>query len=204
MSAVSAAGLGLSVCPACQLLVRASGEAGRCPRCHALLHARKRDSLGRTAAFLGAATVLLVPANLLPVMTTRSLSGAESDTIASGVAALWRAGSWPLAILVFGASVVVPVLKIAALALLVASTAAGARWGRAARTRLYRVIERVGRWSMLDLFVMALLAALVRGPLAGVEIEAGALAFAAVVVLTMLSSLSFDPRLVWDRGGADE
>jgi paraquat-inducible protein A len=161
---------------------------------------RARDSLAPTGAFLIAAAILFVPANLLPVMTTRTLARAHSDTILSGVVALWRAGSWPLSLLVFVASIVVPALKILALALLAVSTQARSTWRRGERTRLYRLIESIGRWSMLDVFVMALLAALVRSQVAGVEIHPGALAFAAVVVLTMLASLSFDPRLIWARG----
>jgi paraquat-inducible protein A len=162
--------------------------------------ARKPDSLSRTAAFLVAAAVLFVPANLLPVMTTRTLLRADSDTILSGVAHLWKTGAWPLALLVFVASIVVPGLKILALALLVVSSWLRSGWRRAGRARLYRVIEWVGRWSMLDIFVMAVLAVLVRSPMASVEIDAGAVAFAAVVVLTMTASASFDPRLIWDRG----
>jgi paraquat-inducible protein A len=119
------------------------------------------------------------------------------------VVVLWKAGSWPLALLVFAASILVPVLKIAALTLLVISTARRSSSRRAARTRLYRLIESVGRWSMLDVFVMGLLAAIVRSPMVAVQIEAGAVAFAAVVVLTMLSSLSFDPRLIWQEGAID-
>jgi paraquat-inducible protein A len=155
------------------------------------------NSLRRTTAFLLAAALLFVPANLLPVMTTRTLLRAHGDTIASGVVALWQGGSPSLAVLVFAASIVVPALKILSLGLLVATASAESGWRRGARTRLYRALELVGRWSMLDVFVMAVLAALLRSPVAGVEIRAGALAFAAVVVLTMLSSLSFDPRLIW-------
>lgn len=161
---------------------------------------RARAGLGGSSALLIAAAILFVPANLLPVMTTRTLLSAHSDTILSGVVGLWRAGSWPLSLLVFVASIVVPALKILALAVLALSTQARSTWRRGERTRLFRLIESIGRWSMLDIFVMALLAALVRSQVAGVEIHAGALAFAAVVVLTMLSSLSFDPRLIWARG----
>jgi paraquat-inducible protein A len=160
---------------------------------------RARDSLARSGAFLIAAAILFVPANLLPVMTTHTLLRAHSDTILSGVVALWRDGSWPLSTLVFVASIVVPGLKILALAVLTVSTHAGSAWRRGERARLYRLIESIGRWSMLDVFVMALLAALVHSQVAGVEIHTGARAFASVVVLTMLSSISFDPRLIWAR-----
>jgi paraquat-inducible protein A len=177
------------------LLERAGGVAP--PR-------RKPDSLARTTAFLLAAVVLFLPANLLPVMTTRTLAREQSDTILSGVLHLWAGGSWLLALLIFTASIVVPALKILALAVLVVSSWRRSDWRRAGRARLYRVIEWVGRWSMLDIFVMALLAALVRSQLAGVQIDGGAVAFGAVVVLTMLASASFDPRLIWLRGERHE
>jgi paraquat-inducible protein A len=196
---VTAAQLGLLSCQSCGLLVRAAPRAAPgCPRCGVTIRARKTDSLRRTTAFLVAAAVLFVPANLLPVMTTRTLMRSHGDTILSGVVVLWKAGSPPLAILVFVASIVVPGLKILALTLLVVTTHRGSSWRREERTHLYRLLELVGRWSMLDVFVMGLLAALVHSTLAGVEINPGAGAFAAVVVLTMLASLSFDPRLIWD------
>ena len=157
----------------------------------------RRPGLARPTAFLVAAAVLYLPANLLPVMTTRTLLSSQTDTIASGVVALWVEGSWPLAILVFAASVVVPVLKILGLALLLVTARLGSAWRRRERTALYRLIEVVGRWSMLDIFVMGLLAAMVRSPMARVEIEAGAVAFAAVVMLTMFASATFDPRALW-------
>jgi paraquat-inducible protein A len=197
---VTAARLGLGSCQTCGLLVRLAGQGG-CPRCGTRIQVRKPDSLRRTTAYLMGAGVLFVPANVLPVMTTRTLMRAHGDTILSGVVVLWRAGSWPLAVLVFVASVVVPGLKILALTLLVATTHRRSAWRREERTRLYRLLELVGRWSMLDVFVMALLAALVHSTVAGVEINPGAGAFAAVVVLTMLASLSFDPRLIWDEPG---
>lgn len=196
---VTAKELGLVSCHACRLVSRPSlyGDSG-CPRCGARLHRRKRDSLARTTSLLLAATILFVPANLLPVMTTRSLLEVDSDTILSGVVSLWRAGSWPIAILVFVASIMVPLLKIGALALLVASCWGRSTWRPRARTRLYRLLEVIGRWSMLDIFVMGVLAALVHARAASVEINVGAIPFAAVVVLTMFASMSFDPRLIWD------
>jgi paraquat-inducible protein A len=202
---VTAARLGLATCRSCGLLVRAPSVGGApastCPRCGTAVTPRKPNSLGRTTAYLIAAAVLFVPANTLPVMTTRSMAKLQPDTILSGVVVLWKDGSWPLALLVFVASIVVPGLKILALTLLVVTTARRSRWRPAERTRLYRLLELVGRWSMLDVFVMALLAALVHSPIAGVQINPGAVAFAAVVVLTMFASASFDPRLIWDRGG---
>jgi len=193
-----ATALGLGGCSLCGLVSRLTPtEEARCPRCGARLRRRPTQGLGRTTALLAAGALLFVPANVLPMMTTTTLVRSHSDTILSGVAALWRTGAWPLAIVVFVASVVVPILKIAALGLLVTTTRWRSDWRRPERTRLYRLVERVGRWSMLDIFVMAVLAALVRSRVAGVEIGPGAPLFAAVVVLTMFASLTFDPRLIW-------
>jgi paraquat-inducible protein A len=195
----TSASLGLLSCPSCKLLSRrTSARNPHCPRCGVRLRARKRESLMRTSAFLVAAAILYVPANLLPIMTTSTLTKSDADTIVSGVESLWRDGSWPLAILVFVASVAVPVLKIGALALLVITTWRRSTWRPRERTRLYRMIELVGRWSMMDVFVMGMLTALVHTRTAGVEINSGAIAFGAVVVLTMFSSQSFDPRLIWE------
>jgi paraquat-inducible protein A len=203
MIAASAAELGLVSCPRCRLLTRAAGEAGSpplgCPRCGARLEGRKPGSLRHSAAWLTAAVLLFLPANLLPVMTTATPLSTRSDTIASGVVVLWNEGSWGLSIIVLAASILIPGLKILALGLLLVSTARGWSWRRRERTALYRVLELVGRWSMLDIFVMAVLAATLRTRVAGVQIEPGAIAFAAVVVLTMLASARFDPRLIWDR-----
>lgn len=154
----------------------------------------------RTWALLGAAFVLFIPANLLPVMETGSLFGAQQDTIMSGVIYLWVSGSWPLSALVFIASIVVPLVKLLILTLLVSSVQFHVTWLPRERTRLYRMIEFIGRWSMLDIFVVTILAALVRlQSLATIKAGTGAIAFGAVVVLTMLASMAFDPRLIWDN-----
>jgi paraquat-inducible protein A len=196
---VTAASMGLLSCPSCKLLARRTTSRNpHCPRCGVRLRLRKRESLVRTSAFLVAAAILYVPANLLPIMTTSTLTKSDADTILSGVESLWRDGSWPLAILVFVASIAVPVLKIGALALLVITSWRRSTWRPRERTRLYRMIELVGRWSMMDVFVMGMLTALVHTRTAGVEINSGAIAFGAVVVLTMFSSQSFDPRLIWE------
>lgn len=170
-----------------------------CGRCGFPVHARRPDSLSRTTALMLTAAVLYIPANLLPVMHTETLLGAQNDTIMSGVLTLLHTGSWPLALVVFVASIVVPMLKLLALAMLVVTAALRVRWAPLQRTRLYRLIERIGRWSMLDIFVITLLVGLVQfRTVASVLPGPGALAFAAVVVLTMLASHSFDPRLIWD------
>lgn len=197
----TAARAGLFVCHSCGLLSRPAPHAheGRCPQCHAHLHFRKPASITRTWAFLIAAMVLYVPANALPMMDTSSLFGAQSDTIMSGVAYLWTSGSWLLAAVVFIASVVVPMLKIIALVFLVASAQLRSTSLLGKRTRIYRLVELVGRWSMLDIYVVTMLVALVQfSALATIKAGPAAIAFGAVVVLTMFAAMSFDPRLMWD------
>lgn len=170
-----------------------------CARCGARLHKRRPDSVGRTWAFLLAATILYIPANLLPVMYTHSLFGKEDDTIISGVVYFWNSGSPALAAIIFIASIVVPVAKLVALALLAWTAQRRSHWQPLQRTVLYRIVEFVGRWSMLDIFVITLTVALVRfQSLAVITAGPGALAFCAVVVLTMIASMQFDPRLIWD------
>lgn len=198
---VSAAEVALMLCLTCEQLTRASSaHAHQCPRCGARVHLRKPESLARTTAYLVSAAILYIPANLLPIMHTSSLRGDEDDTILSGVLVLLHTGSWPLALLVFFASIMVPMLKLIALTLLVLSVYR--RWSSPpqGRLRLYRMVEFVGRWSLLDIYVLTVLVALVQlQALATIEPRGGALAFGAVVVLTMLSAQSFDPRLLWDR-----
>jgi len=200
----AAAELGLFNCGTCGLLSRASAApAAACPRCHARLAFRKPASIAHCWAYLVAAMALYVPANTLPIMYTSSLFGSSEDTIMSGVLFLWDSGSWYLALIVFLASIVVPLGKIIALAALLLSVQLGWRWRRIERTRLYRLIETIGRWSMLDIFVVALLVALVQlTALAAVRAGPAAPAFGAVVVLTMAAAQSFDPRLIWDHGRA--
>ncbi|KVC97658.1 paraquat-inducible protein A [Burkholderia ubonensis] len=189
----------LVCCHACGVLSPQSFEGLRCPRCGAALHSRKQDSQARAWAFLIAAMILHVPANLLPIMVTRSVDGTTSATIFSGVVYFWVSGSKGLAILVLIPSMVVPLLKMMALTLLLLSVRFRTTWRIRQQTRLYRLIETIGRWSMLDVFVVALLSSLIRaGALATVTPGAGLPAFACVVVLTMLASHSFDPRLLWD------
>ena len=197
----AAAERGLFSCATCGLVSRATAApAAACPRCHTRLAFRKPRSVAHCWAYLLAAIALYVPANTLPIMYTSSLFGSSEDTIMSGVLYLWDSGSWYLALVVFAASIVVPLAKIIALAALAASVQLGWRARRAERARLYRLIESIGRWSMLDIFVVTLLATVVQlTALASVRPGPGALAFGAVVVLTMLAARSFDPRLIWDR-----
>jgi len=201
-SATSAASLGLLVCHSCGQLSKAAPgvHEAACSRCGAHLHVRKPNSIARTWAFLIAAMICYIPANVLPVMDTGSLFGSQKDTIMSGVIYLWTSGSWPLALLIFFASITVPALKMAALIFLLLSVQFRSAWRPMARARVYRVVEFVGRWSMLDIFVIGILVALVQfSALATIRPAPGVLAFGAVVVLTMFAALAFDPRLIWDN-----
>jgi len=203
---VTARELGVLPCGQCGLLCRGShADTGlACPRCGTALHARKPDSVARTWAFLIAAAILYVPANLLTVMRTDSLFGSEDHTILGGVVELWNDGSWDLAAIVFVASIVVPILKMLVLAVLAITVQRHSHWRRHERARLYRMLDAVGHWSMLDVYVVALLIGLVRfRGIAEVLPGPGIAAFGAVVVLTLLSSISLDPRLIWDTRDAD-
>ena len=143
--------------------------------------------------------ILYVPANLLPMMNTHSLFGVQSDTIMSGVVYFWTSGSWYLALIIFFASITVPMLKMIALVALLVSVQSRARWQPLQRARLYRLVEFIGRWSMLDIYVVAIIVALVQlQALATITPGPGAIAFGAVVVLTMFAAMAFDPRLIWD------
>jgi paraquat-inducible protein A len=199
---VTAAQAGLMRCHDCGLLSQTSAHAhdASCPRCGAAVHLRKPDSIARTWAFLLAAIIMYVPANVLPIMYTGSLFGSQHDTIMSGVVYLWTSGSWPIAAVVFIASVMVPLAKIFALVFLLLSVQMHSSWQPRQRTQIYRIVEFVGRWSMLDIYVITFLVALVQfNALATIKAGPAAVAFGAVVVLTMFSAMSFDPRLLWDN-----
>ncbi len=200
LTAATAAGYGLSLCHGCGLLTHTGQrQHAYCPRCGANVHPRKPHSIARTWAFILAAAIMYIPANVLPIMITDSVFGAQADTIMSGVAYLWHHGSWHLALIVFIASVAVPMLKLTALIVLAVSVQYRWAWDPLQRTKLYRLVELVGKWSMLDIYVVALMVALVQlKALATISAGPGAVAFGAVVVLTMFAALSFDPRLIWD------
>jgi paraquat-inducible protein A len=194
-------GASLIGCHGCDLLVR-EHEGEDCPRCCSRLRARKPDSVRRTWALLGTATLLAVPANVWPVMTITKLGQGGASTIVGGSLELVEAGFWGLAALVFVASVVVPLVKLGALSFLLVSAQRGAKGRLELRTRLFRVVSLIGRWSMLDIFATMMLVTLARfGWLGNVRAEAGATAFCGVVILTMLASEAFDPRLMWDAAG---
>ena len=196
----TAAPQGLAGCATCGLVNRLDpGGRGRCRRCGETLRPRLPHSLQRTWALLAAATVMYVPANIYPIMTTTSLGQSSPSTIIGGVVELIQMGSWPVAIVIFVASVIVPVGKLVALAWLCLVVGRSSELNAAARTRLYRLTEFIGRWSMIDVFVVAILVALIRaGSLMSITPGPAALAFGAVVVITMLSAMTFDPRLLWD------
>ena len=196
----------LASCHTCGLLLRlAPGRHARCPRCGDAIHLRRTNSIRNTWALLLSAIAMYVPANVLPIMSVVSLGNTQSDTILSGVIYFLKHGDWPLALVIFTASVLVPLLKMLALIYLLLSVQRRSPLRRNQRTRLYRLTELVGRWSMVDVFVVALLVALVQvGNLATIEPAMGAVAFASVVILTMLAAMTFDPRLIWDYHGAHD
>lgn len=201
-----AAELGLIGCHVCGLVSRDTGvEGAHCPRCLSALHRRKHASYSRTWALLIAAFILYIPANVLPIMRTVSVGDVDDNTILSGVIELWVKGSPDLAVIVFTASIMVPMLKFLALVTLLWSSRRSSAWGRRQRAKLYRLVELIGYWSMLDVFVVALLTALVQfGVLSLVEPLPGVVFFGLTVVLTMLASMSFDPRLIWDGRESDD
>jgi paraquat-inducible protein A len=203
--ACSALSAGLWRCYGCSAVCAPPPEAvaaglTRCPRCDALVRPRKPDAIARSWAFLLAGTALYLPANLLPVTSTASIGGRQDDTIFSGIVYLWKDGSYPLALIVFIASIIVPVTKLLLLSLLLISLQRHDRRWANRRLKAYRLLELIGRWSMLDIFVVTILAAVVQVEnLAELQPGPGAIAFGAVVVLTMLATHSFDPLLLYDR-----
>jgi paraquat-inducible protein A len=201
----TALAVGCASCHDCELLVQlpASAHRARCPRCGAELHLRKPRSLQRTWALVIAAAICYVPANVLPVMAVTSLGNTEADTIMSGVIYFLTNGEWPLAIIIFTASIFVPMMKLAILLFLLISVHRRSRWRPVDRTRMYRLTEAIGRWSMVDIYVVTIMVALVRlGNLATIEAGWGAVFFGAVVVITIFAAESFDPRLIWDESEA--
>lgn len=198
---------GCHVCGQVQALPRdADPEAHHhCVRCDAVVHYRKPDHVARTWALLLAAVVFYIPANVLPVMKVNSLLGDSAHTILGGVVELWQMGSWDIALIVFIASVAVPLTKLLALILLLLTEQWRSTTNLGARTRLYQMVEFIGQWSMLDVFVVILLAALAdfQG-LMEISAGAGAAAFGVVVILTMLAAMSFDLRRSWDLEGQTE
>ncbi|KRP89756.1 paraquat-inducible protein A [Pseudomonas lactis] len=198
---------GILICTECHELNKqeADSEEQLCTRCGALIHARRPNSLTRTWALLITAAILYIPANLLPIMTVSSLGQGDPSTIMSGVIQLVQHGMYPIAAVVFIASILVPTFKLVGIGLLLFSVQRHQPLSAQQRIVMYRFIEFIGRWSMLDIFVIAILVALVNfGRLASIEANLGAAAFASVVILTMFAAVTFDPRLIWDNTESDD
>jgi paraquat-inducible protein A len=192
----SAADRGLAVCHTCAKVEAIGTDA--CSRCGAHMHLRKPHSVQRTLACAIAAVVLYFPANMLPIMTVESLGKRDESTILGGVITLWNMESYPIALIIFIASVAIPILKLISIGFLCYGVMRPV--APVPATRLYRLTELLGRWSMVDVFVVAILAAMVQmGKLMSIHPGPAAISFAAVVILTMISAMSFDPRLIWDR-----
>ena len=197
----TARNVGLTSCHSCHLLCQSAKQPPHmlCPRCGAGMHDRKPNSIARTWALVLAAIIFYIPANVLPITVVISLGKAQSDTIMSGVIYFIHTGMWPIALVIFLASVFVPLLKLLILIFLLISVQRKSSWRQQDRTRLYRITEIIGRWSMVDIFVVTILVALVHlGGLATIHAGPGAIFFGAVVVSTIFAAMSFDPRLIWD------
>lgn len=192
--------LGLVRCHDCGCLVKIV-ESSRCPRCNSTLHARHPHSLQRTTALLLSGMLMYIPANIFPIMNVSQLGrGGEPHTIAGGIIELIHSNMIPIALLVLVASIIVPLLKLIGISFLLLSV--HFRWQINVRqwTLMYRIIVAVGRWSMLDIFMISILVDLVNlGSVAQIIAGPAAIAFAAVVVLTMFAAENFDPRLLWDN-----
>ncbi|MCO7612420.1 MULTISPECIES: paraquat-inducible protein A [Pseudomonas] len=198
---------GILICSECHELNRQAADSDEqvCTRCGAQIHPRRPNSILRTWALLLTAAILYVPANLLPIMTVSSLGQGDPSTIMSGVIQLVQHGMFPIAAVVFVASILVPTFKLVGIALLLFSVQRHQPLSARQRIIMYRFIEFIGRWSMLDIFVIAILVAVVNfGRLASIEANLGAVAFASVVILTMLAAVTFDPRLIWDNTESDD
>lgn len=195
---------GLIACHFCHTLSKyPSDDSAKisvtCPCCQSVIHSRIPASLNKTWALLIAALILYVPANTLPIMQVILWGNGQPDTILSGIMHLLDGGMWPLALLIFIASIFIPILKLIILTGLMISVHFKSSWKPKDRTTLYRITEFVGRWSMVDVFVIAILVSLVQfGNTAMVTPDIGALCFASVVILTMFAAHTFDPRLIWD------
>jgi len=200
-SAATANRLGFVTCHDCRLLIpeRQYRRHPHCPRCGAHLHPRKPNSLTRTWALVWTAIILIIPANVLPMTVTTTLGAKQADTIMSGVIYFMQTGSWEIASVIFIASIFIPFSKLVILIFLLTSVQFRSRWRPKDRTTLYRLTELVGRWSMVDIYVVTILVALVKlGGVVTIEAGPAAVYFAAVVVTTMFAAESFDPRLIWD------
>ena len=195
-------------CIECGLLLPitpANQHGDSCQRCGGALHSRHKNSLNRTWALLITAMIFYIPANLMPITLTTTLGKTEGDTIMQGVIYFLFGGDWPVALVIFTASILVPMLKMAALTYLLISVQRHSIHRPLDRTKIYRMVEFVGRWSMIDVFVVTIMVALVQlGGLASIQAGSGAIFFCGVVIITMLAAESFDPRLIWDECGDND
>ncbi|WP_299197105.1 paraquat-inducible protein A [uncultured Amphritea sp.] len=192
---------GYLLCIDCEKLHRISQEGQHCDRCGARLHSRIPNSMNLSWASLLAGILLFLPANLLPIMTFKSFGQGEPSTILGGILHLLEQDMLMIGLVVLIASIVVPVLKIIALTILLCTVQFRLQTNLRQKTMMFRVVEWIGRWSMLDIFVIGILVALVQlGNIAHIEGNSGATAFAIVVLLTMFSAIAFDTRLIWDNG----
>ncbi len=189
---------GLRSCPCCTAILPATQL--ECPRCGVTAQPRRKHSLQWTLALLITSVMLYIPSNIMPIMVTETLGSQYPSNIMAGVILLWSDGSWPVALVIFIASIMVPSLKMLAIAWLCWHASGRGQRDDEKMHLVYEVVEFVGRWSMIDVFVIAVLSALVRmGRLMSVYPAPGALLFAMVVILTMFAAMTFDPRLIWDR-----
>ena len=195
---IKASDHGLAGCHTCGKV--SPVELGRCPRCGTQLHLRKPDSIESTIALMAAAAALYIPSHLLPVMTVVEIGVVTPSTIIGGMMTFWRSGAYPIALVIFAASILIPLLKIASLSWLCAAAGGWVHPSPAALGRISWFTELLGRWSMIDIFVVGILVSLLQlGNYMAITPGPGALAFAGVVVLTMFAAMRFDPRLLWDR-----
>jgi paraquat-inducible protein A len=204
----SAMQAGLVSCHSCELLSDSRGLNHlelECPRCGARLHSRKTNSIARTWALVVAAFIFYVPAMVLPITKVTSLGVVQEDTIMSGVMLFIQSGSWEIALVIFVASIIVPMMKLLILVYLLISVQKKSEWRRIDRARMYRITEFVGRWSMVDIYVVTILVALVNlGAIADIDAGPAAFYFATVVIITIFAARAFDPRLIWDEMVGDE
>ena len=194
---------GLSACPVCHKVVKISHperrEAAYCPRCGSEVHPRTPDSIQQTWALVIASIVFYIPANILPMMHVETFAGTESDTIMSGVIYFVESGSYLIAFVIFVASIIVPSIKLMILVYLLVMAQKQSCFRQQQRRRLYRLTEIVGRWSMVDIYVVGMMVALVHfGGLTQIKAGMGANFFLLVVIVTMFAAMRFDPRLIWD------
>jgi len=198
---IRAKNVGFASCHICDLVITLGNrEAANCPRCNSKIHYRKHDSLNRAWAFLISAFIMYIPANTEAIMVTGGLGQESADTIISGIIYFIATGDWPLALVIFSASVLLPLLKIISIGYLLIMVHRGNDLRKKEKTRLYVIAELIGKWSMVDVFVVALLTSLIQlGELSYITPGPAGLAFAIMVILTMFSAMAFDPKLLWDE-----